>query len=104
MSDGDDMEQELIMLVFNSSIENEVMEALKEAGMTCYTRFPDIQGVGKESEPRLDSHVWPGTNTMLMIATAREIRDGILDAVRMLKERHAEEGIKAIILPIIDSI
>ena len=104
MSDGDDMEQELIMLVFNSSIENEVMEALKGAGMTCYTRFPDVQGVGKESEPRLDSHVWPGSNTMLMICAGREIREEVLAAIRTLKERHAEEGVKAIILPIIDSI
>jgi hypothetical protein len=98
------MEQELIMLVFNSSIENEVMEALHEAGMSCYTRFPNIQGVGKESEPRLDSHVWPGTNTMLMICAARETRERILGAIRKLKERHAEEGVKAIILPVIDSI
>ena len=96
------MEQELIMLVFNSSIENEVMEALIGAGMTCYTRFPDIQGVGKESEPRLDSHVWPGTNTMLMICATQEIREEIRGAIRTLKQRHAEEGIKAIILPIID--
>ena len=98
------MEQELIMVVFNSSIENEVMEALNEAGMTCYTRLPDIQGVGKESEPRLDSHVWPGTNTLLMVCATRETRDHILGAVRKLKERHAEEGVKAIVLPVIDSI
>jgi hypothetical protein len=98
------MEQELVMVVFNSSIENEVMEALNEAGMTCYTRLPDIQGVGKESEPRLDSHVWPGTNTLLMICATQDTRDHILGAVRKLKERHAEEGIKAIVLPLIDSI
>ncbi len=104
MSNGEDMGQELIMVVFNSSIENEVMEALKGAGMTCYTRLPDIQGVGSESEPRLDSHVWPGTNTILMILVARETGEKILGAVRGLKERHAEEGVKAIVLPIIDSI
>jgi hypothetical protein len=98
------MEQELIMVVFNSSIENEVMAALSEAGVTCYTRFPGIQGAGKESEPRLDSHVWPGTNTMLMICAEGEARKGILAAIRKIKERHAEEGVKAIILPVIDSI
>lgn len=98
------MEQELIMVVFNSSIEDEVMSALDAAGMTCYTRLPDIQGVGKESSPRLDSHVWPGTNTMLMICASRETRDSILGAVRRIKETHAEEGVKAIVLPVIDSV
>lgn len=98
------MEQELIMVVFNSSIENEVMEALTEAGMSCYTRLPDVQGVGRESEPRLDSHVWPGTNTMLMACASQETRERIIVAVKKLKERHAEEGIKAIILPVIATI
>jgi hypothetical protein len=98
------MEQELIMLVFNSSIEDEVMEALIAAGMTCYTRFPDVQGVGKRSEPRLDSHVWPGTNTMLMICAPNETREAIVSVIREMKDRHAEEGVKAIILPVIDSI
>jgi len=98
------MEQELIMVVFNSSIENEVMEALNEAGMTCYTRLPDVQGVGRESEPRLDSHVWPGTNTMLMICAPHETREALRGAITRLKQRHAEEGVKAIVLPVIDSI
>lgn len=98
------MEQELIMLVFNSSIEDEVMEDLKAAGMTCYTKLPDVQGVGKESEPRLNSHVWPGTNLMLMICAPKDVRDRLLRAIRELKERHAEEGVKAIILPVVDSI
>jgi hypothetical protein len=98
------MEQELIMLVFNSSIEDEVMEQLRSAGMTCYTKIPGAQGVGKQSDPRLDSHVWPGTNAMLMICAPKEIRESLLGAIRNLKERHAQEGVKAIILPVIDSI
>jgi hypothetical protein len=98
------MEQELIMLVFNSSIEDEIMEALNAAGMTCYTKVPKVQGVGIESQPRLDSHVWPGTNTMLLICTPKETKELLLRAVREVKKRHAEEGVKAIILPVIDSI
>jgi hypothetical protein len=98
------MEQELIILVFNSSIEDEVMEELRTAGMTCYTKLPDVQGLGKESPPRLDSHVWPGTNTMLMICAPPEKREALRGAVRNLKDRHAEEGVKAIILPVVDTI
>jgi nitrogen regulatory protein PII len=98
------MEMELILLVFNSSIEDEVMEALKGAGMTCYTKVPEIQGVGRESNPRLDSHVWPGTNTMLMICAPKDIRDDVVGAIKDLRQIHAEEGIKAIILPVVDSI
>ena len=104
MKDGSDMEQELILVVFNSSIEEEVMEGLHAAGLSSYTRVPCVQGVGGHSEPRLDSHVWPGTNTMLLICVGMEAKERLLGAIRELKERHSEEGIKAIVLPVISCV
>jgi nitrogen regulatory protein PII len=96
------MTGEMILVVFNSSIEDEIMEALKKAGMTCYTKLPDVQGVGTYSEPRLDSHVWPGTNTMLLITVEAADRERILQAVREMKEIHRQEGVSAFVLPVIE--
>jgi hypothetical protein len=93
-----------MVLVFNSSIEEEIMEALKEGGMSCYTKITDVQGVGKESEPRLDSHVWPGTNTMLLVCTDAERRPGLVEAIRSVRAKHKEEGVRGFILPVTDFI
>ena len=98
------MAEQMLMVVFNSSIEDEVMEALKEAGMTCYTKLADVQGVGACSSPRLDCHVWPGTNTMFMICVGSEDTEKMLDAVKRIKEIHREEGVKAFVLPISSSV
>jgi hypothetical protein len=98
------MANEMVLVVFNSSIEDEVMEALQGAGMTCYTKLPNVQGVGTCSEPRLDSHVWPGTNTMFLITVDVAGREKILEAVRKMKEIHREEGISAFVLPILSSL
>jgi hypothetical protein len=89
---------EMILVVFNASIEDEVREALEEAGMDCYTKLPGLQGRGSCSEPRLDSHVWPGTNTMYLIVAEPTEREHLLQAVRRMKEIHREEGVSAFVL------
>jgi nitrogen regulatory protein PII len=94
------MQQEMVLVIFNSSIEDEMVEALREAGMTCYTKIPGVQGAGTCSEPRLDCHVWPGTNTMYLIAIEPEKKDAVCDAIRRMQDKHKEEGVKAFIFPI----
>jgi hypothetical protein len=94
------MATEMILVVFNGSIEDEVRDALEEAGMDCYTKLPGLQGRGSCSEPRLDSHVWPGTNTMYIIVAEPTLRARLLEAVRKMKEIHRDEGVSAFVLPV----
>lgn len=94
------MQHEMVLVIFNSSIEDEMLEALRGAGMTCYTKIPGVQGAGACSEPRLDCHVWPGTNTMYLIAIEPEKKDAVCDAIRRIQDQHREEGVKAFIFPI----
>lgn len=98
------MATELVLVVFNASIEEELLEALKEAGMECYTKLPGAQGAGRCSEPRLDSHIWPGTNTMYLIVVEPGERERILEAVRKMKEIHREEGVSAFVLPVTGAV
>jgi nitrogen regulatory protein PII len=98
------MQKEIVMVIFNSSIEEEMLGALKEAGMECFTKLPGVHGTGQYSEPRLDSHVWPGTNTLMMVCAEPETRARILQAVRQMKEIHQEEGVRAFVIPVTDTI
>jgi nitrogen regulatory protein PII len=98
------MADEMVMVIFNSSIEDEMMEALQGAGMTYYTKLVNVQGVGTCSEPRLDSHVWPGTNTMFLVCTDSDRKEKLLQAVRQVSNIHKEEGVKAFVLPVTASI
>lgn len=98
------MADEMILVVFNSSIEDEMMEALRQTGMTCYTKITGVQGVGTCSEPRLDSHVWPGTNTVFLICVDSGSKEKTLEALRQMREIHREEGVKAFVLPVISTI
>jgi len=98
------MAKEMIVVIVNSSIENEMVESLKAAGMECFTKIPGVHGAGEYSEPRLDSHVWPGTNTMLLIVTDEGAKGPLLEAVRQMKERHRKEGVRAFVIPVHETI
>jgi hypothetical protein len=94
----------MILVVFNASIEEEILETLKEAGMDCYTKLPGVQGAGECSEPRLDSHIWPGTNTMYLVVVDSGERDRILEGVRKMKEVHRDEGVSAFVIPVTEAV
>jgi hypothetical protein len=98
------MEIEMLLVIYNSSIDDEMIEALKRAGMTCYTKFINLRGAGECSEPRLNTQVWPGTNSMLLICAEPADRERLLVAVREMKELHREEGVKAFVLPVATAV
>jgi len=98
------MADEMVLVIFSSSIESEMMDALQAAGMESYTKLVGVQGVGASSDPRLDSHVWPGTNTMYLICVDSDRKERVLQAVRQMKDIHREEGVKAFVLPVTSTI
>jgi len=98
------MAKEMIVIIVNASIEEEMMESLKAAGMEYFTKIPCVHGSGEYSEPRLNSHVWPGTNTLFMICAEAGSAAPLLEAVSQMKERHRKEGVHAFVIPITQTI
>ncbi len=90
----------LILISYNVAIDEEVMKALKEVEVSGYTKLPRVLGEGKTSGPHLDSHIWPGTNTLLVIAVEDNKKDQIFTQVKKLRQRLGKEGIKAFVWPL----
>ncbi len=90
----------MILISYNVAIDEEVMEALKEVGISGYTKLPKVLGDGKTSGPRLDSHIWPGANSLLALAVEDDEKDQILAQVMKLRQKLGKEGIKAFVLPL----
>lgn len=89
-----------IFLVFNAAIEEEVMQALEKLGIECYTKFPDLHGKGRHSDPHLDTYIWPGTNHGLFMALEEEKKEELLAEIEALKLQYAKEGIKVFVFPL----
>ncbi|KPJ61783.1 MAG: hypothetical protein AMS15_05810 [Planctomycetes bacterium DG_23] len=90
----------LVFLVYNAAIDEDVVEVLAHLGIEEYTKWPRLTGKGKTSGPHLDSPVWPGVNSALLIATDETKAQSLLEEVRSLKKKLAHEGIKAFLLPL----
>jgi len=89
----------MIMAVYNVAVDDDVMEAVTEAGVCCFTKFPRALGKGKRSGPRLDNHVWPGANSVTLMVVPDEKAPAVMAALARLRESvGATEGVKAFLL------
>jgi hypothetical protein len=79
------MRVQLLTLIYDSAIDETMMELMAELRVSGYTKIFDTQGVGgrgrKENTP-----VYPGTNFILLIAAPDEETGRITRAVRRLQD------------------
>jgi nitrogen regulatory protein PII len=90
----------LVLIAHNMAIDGEVTEALAAAGVEAYTKLPNALGKGHTSDPHLNTDVWPGENTVTLVAVEDALVAPVLDKVRELRATLGREGIKAFVLPI----
>ncbi|MGQ9589022.1 MAG: PG0541 family transporter-associated protein [Planctomycetota bacterium] len=90
----------LVLAVYNMAADEEVMEAVRSAGVEHYTKWPRVLGAGRTG-PRLDEHVWPGANCVLLMALPEDGAARVLEALRALGETVGRnEGLRAFVVPI----
>jgi hypothetical protein len=84
-----------VLIAHNMAIDGEVTDMLESLDIPSFTKFTDMLGKGRLSEPHLNTEVWPGINygTFVVIEDAKAA--GIMDAVRQMRQTLGSEGVKA---------
>ncbi|NLF93253.1 MAG: hypothetical protein GX564_05135 [Oligosphaeraceae bacterium] len=91
----------MLIIVYNISIQEEVMDLLEAQGVTCFTQWPRLVGRGVTTGPRLDNDVWPGANAAVMTVVEEEQAGKLMLAVQAFRDEIGEhEGVKAFQLPV----
>ena len=62
----DNAATKLVLIVCDQGVEPDVMDIMRDHGLSHYTRWTDCQGAG-ETGTRQGDAVWPGLNTVIMI-------------------------------------
>lgn len=75
----------LLFIVFESSVENRVIDILHRCGAPGYTRFSDATGDGKRGR-REGSPVWPGLNNLIMSGMPEEIVPMVTESLQQLED------------------
>jgi len=89
----------LAIIIYGSPIDPDVTEAIEAIGLNSYTKLPEVLGRGQKSGPHLNTHVWPGTNSLMIVSLTDEHVPGLVEALKPLKERFSHEGLKLYLLP-----
>jgi hypothetical protein len=88
-----------IEVIANHSVEENILEAIKDAGAgKFYTLYPNVLGVGS-SGPRMGDAIWPEENFALVIWCEEDEARRIDRAVTEVKEHFPDEGVKVFGLP-----
>jgi len=91
----------MILVIYNQSIDEEVMEVLMDLEIDRYTKWQRVLGKGDVSPPRLDSPVWPGANIALGIVVEDEGKVQELTArIKVLDTQLGDKGLFAFMWPV----
>ncbi|MBP7868465.1 MAG: hypothetical protein KA002_00210 [Firmicutes bacterium] len=93
--------EELILIVCEMTVAEEVVDHLREVGVTHFTLHHGAFGVG-ETGRHEGTPIWPGENSIIFCGIPEEQVEGV---VRTLKEMHNSRpnhilGIKIFALPV----
>lgn len=75
-----------VTVVFNIAIEEDILEALRGIGADAFTQWPRIVGQGPGTGPRMDSHVWPGANSGLLLVVDDELAVRVMAVLQELHD------------------
>jgi hypothetical protein len=80
-------------------VEENILEALKKEGVAkYYTKYPNVNGVGR-SGPRMGDAIWPEENFALVVWCEPDEARGIERAVKAVKKAFPDEGVKLFGMP-----
>ena len=85
----------MIMLVYNETLESEMLAFLAAQGVTKFTELVAAHGRGDAGGMHLGTAVYPSLNRVRYMALPEEQADALLTALRVFRDRWQAEGIQA---------
>ena len=79
----------MLMIVFRSSLKDRIEELLRTCDVNAYTEIPETVGLG-ETGLAEGSSIWPGVNSVIMVALADDHAERVGGAVQALVEEGAK--------------
>lgn len=67
-----------IKIIYDATLEREIMDILKEFKIEKYLIIPKIRGSWGKLRKHLNDHVWPGTDDILILVLGEDAAEKIL--------------------------
>lgn len=87
-----------VFIAYNEAYHSLILRLLDKQNLKGYTSWNHIQGRGSYGgEPHIGSHAWPTMNDAMLVVVPEEKLQALLDALRELDERNPQEGLRAFV-------
>ena len=93
-----------VKILFASYLLDTVVSEIKESGVERYLILAKITGQWRKDRKHFDNHVWPGTDSMLLLIVEDEQAQEIVDVVRKIKDDLSDRIALAVIVTPIDAV
>jgi len=90
----------MFLVIYAEATDENITNVFKKAGYKAYTKMHGVTGEGKESEPKLGTHFWPGRNNALFFAVPNEEIEHLCEFVKRLKLEEPRAGLRAFTFPL----
>jgi nitrogen regulatory protein PII len=94
----------MFLIVYSREADEDIVAAFKSSGITGYTKMQEVRGEGKETEPKLGTHIWPGMNNILFLVMDDDEVPPIKELIKRLKQEHPRAGLKGFLIPLEDCL
>jgi hypothetical protein len=88
----------MFFIVYSREADEDVVTAFKSSGITGYTKMQEVRGEGKETEPKLGTHIW-----LFLVLDDDEVPP-IKELIKRLKQEHPRAGLKGFLIPLEDCL
>ncbi len=90
----------LFFAFYDVTYDEEVMETLNSCCAAGFTKWDRVHGKGPNSDPKMDTSVWPGYNSAVVVAADGDTETAVREALRSVSRRLHGAGIKIYELPV----
>lgn len=92
------MELKMIFITYNQAYHDIIIRLLGRHNLKGYTYWETVRGCGSDTgEPHLGTHAWPTLNGALMVVCPSEKVKTIMDALRILDAATPDQGLRAFV-------
>jgi hypothetical protein len=85
---------EFLVIVCSSTLQDKVTDFFEKTGITSFTQVPEVIGSGMGGGTRLNDEVWPGVNSLYLVALPPEQAAVLKAWAREYRRSDTREGLK----------
>lgn len=94
-----------VLISHNQALSEEVEDILDSLDILGYTQWVEVNGRGSDTgEPHMGTHTWPSLNNVLLTVIPDEKVKGLLLKLSELNKKVEDQGLRAFVLNVEDTI